>query len=126
MGLQGSGNSSENFVKLQGYTRAHPRCLFLFDNADDLSIVEEYLPSIPSLHILVTTRRSFVDSPRLGGARIHGLEPFKSDVGVRLLLALQHTCERACERACKRTTHASRMRQQTISPREDIYAFYAR
>ena len=88
MGLQGSGNSSENFVKLQGYTRAHPRCLFLFDNADDLSIVEEYLPSIPSLHILVTTRRSFVDSPRLGGARIHGLEPFKSDVGVRLLLKI--------------------------------------
>ncbi|XP_062500865.1 uncharacterized protein LOC134178093 [Corticium candelabrum] len=88
MGLLGSGNSSKNFVKLQGYTRAHPRCLFLFDNADDLSIVEKYLPSIPFLHILVTTRRSFVDSPRLGGSRIHELEPFKSDVGVRLLLKI--------------------------------------
>ena len=81
------GNPKEDFIQLQAYVQDHPRSLFIYDNVDDLSILEGYLPASP-LHILVTTRYSSIHSPRLQHADTLKLGPHQPDVSVQLLLTL--------------------------------------
>ena len=85
--LRPFGNPKEDFIQLQAYVQDHPRCLFIYDNADDLSILEGHLPASP-LHILATTRRSSIHSPRLQHADTLTLGPLQPDVSVQLLLTL--------------------------------------
>jgi tetratricopeptide (TPR) repeat protein len=89
IGIQPSGNPSEDFIQLQAYVQCHPHCLFIYDNADDVSILESHLPASP-LHILITTRRSFIHSPRLQHSHTLALQPLQPDTAIQLLLTLCH------------------------------------
>ena len=89
IGIQPSGNPSEDFIQLQAYVQCHPRCLFIYDNADDVSILEGHLPASP-LHILVTTRRSSIHSLRLHHAHALALQPLQPHMAIQLLLTLCH------------------------------------
>jgi hypothetical protein len=87
IGLRPFSSPSENFVVLQAYVQRHPRCLFLYDNVHDLSILDDYIPAIP-LHILITTRRHSFHSLRLQPAHVLRLGPMHPDMAVQLLLKL--------------------------------------
>ena len=87
--MKPSENLNENFVKLQRYVQRYPDCLFIYDNVDDLSIVEGYIPNSP-LDILVTTRRSSIIPPFLEHAHKLPLEPLQLHTAIWLLLSLCH------------------------------------
>lgn len=59
VGLDPTGNAFLDFKRLQSHLISLPLSLFIYDNANHLKIVEDYLPSSPSLiHVLVLTNRS--------------------------------------------------------------------
>jgi tetratricopeptide (TPR) repeat protein len=67
---------------LKQWLETHRRWLLIFDNADDLAMVQDYLPQRNQGHILLTTRAQAM----AGLARKIELETMESEEGVVLLL----------------------------------------
>jgi tetratricopeptide (TPR) repeat protein len=49
-------NQSLTILAVQQWLQTHLKWLLILDNADDMAIVREFLPSAPSGHIILTTR----------------------------------------------------------------------
>jgi hypothetical protein len=67
---------------MKQWLETHRRWLLIFDNADDLAMVQDYLPQGNQGHILLTTRAQAM----AGLARKVELETMESEEGVMLLL----------------------------------------
>ncbi len=79
---QGAQDQSLTVQAVKNWLEQHDRWLLIFDNADDLSLVDEFLPAGSSGHILFTTRAHVMS----GRAQRVEVEEMDAEEGALFLL----------------------------------------
>jgi hypothetical protein len=87
--LQPTGNIFLDFKHLQSQLATLPKSLLIYDNCNQLDIVDNYLPSgFMSTHVLVLTRRVDIQSQKLRYCNVIQLNQLDTESSIQLLLHL--------------------------------------